>query len=126
MSRLEFTAKTKRLAFERSQGVCECALVPMLNRPNGCGTRLTDGRVRYEHIIPDNIAQDNSLENCAALSLGCWREKTDNYDRKVIAKSNHQRDRARGIKPKRSRPFLTNKNGPFKQKFGGTVVRRNP
>lgn len=26
-------------------------------------------------------------------------EKTDSYDRKVIAKSNHARDRARGIKP---------------------------
>lgn len=126
MSRLEFTAKTKRLAFERSGGVCECALILMLNRPNGYGVKLTDGRVRYEHIIPDNIAQDNSLENCAALSLGCWREKTDGYDRKVIAKSNHQRDRARGIKSRRGRSFATNRSGPFKQKMDGTVVRRNP
>jgi 5-methylcytosine-specific restriction enzyme A len=124
MNRLEFTAKTKRQAYDRSGGLCECALVPFLNRPSGCGTKLTEGRIRYEHIIPDNIAQDNSIDNCAALSLGCWREKTDVYDRKVIAKSNHVRDRARGIKPLRSRPIPGSKASGFKKKFSGEVVRR--
>lgn len=118
MSRLEFTAKTKRAAFERSGGICECAIVPMLNRPQGCGTRLTEGRIRYEHIVPAELTRDNSLENCAAMSLGCWREKTDSYDRKVIAKSNHQRDRARGVRKART---------PIRgwRKFDGTPVR-NP
>jgi len=124
MSRLEFTAKTKRAAFERSRGICECHLVAMLNRPHGCGQKLAEGRIRYEHIIPDNIRPDNSLDNCAVLSLGCWREKTDIYDRKVIAKSNHMRDRARGIKRRRGRPFPTNRDGPFKRKVTGEVVRR--
>jgi hypothetical protein len=125
MSRLEFTAKTKRAAYVRSGSICECHLVPMLNRPSGCGGKLAEGRVRYEHIVPAEMTRDNSLENCAALSLGCWREKTDHYDRKVIAKSNHARDRSRGIKTRRGRSsFQTNRDGPFKKKFDGSVVRR--
>lgn len=124
MSRLEFTAKTKRQAFERSSGICECRMVPMLNRPQGCGQKLSEGRIRYEHIIPDNIRPDNSLDNCAALSLGCWREKTDTYDRKIIAKSNHVRDKARGIKRKPGRSFATNRNSLFKRKMDGTIVKR--
>ncbi len=124
--RLEFSAKTKRAAFERSRGVCECHLVPMLNRPNGCGMKLTEGRVRYEHIVPAEMGGDNSLDNAAALSLGCWREKTDTYDRKVIAKSNHSRDRARGIgrRSKWSRPLPCGRDSGWKKKMDGTVVRR--
>lgn len=124
MSRLEFTARTKRQAYDRSNGICECGRVPMLNRPNGCGQKLTEGRIRYEHIIPAEMTRDNSLDNCAALTLGCWREKTDKYDRKVIAKSNHSRDRTRGIRRARSRPFPTNRDQPWKKKISGEVVRR--
>lgn len=77
-------------------------MVPWLNRPNGCGHALNDGAIYYEHIIPDNIRPDNSLENCAVLCKTCWREKTAKYDLPVIAKSNRTRDRAQGIKkPKR-------------------------
>jgi len=101
MSRLEFTAKTLREAWDRSRGTCECHLVPMLHRPKGCGQKLGEGNVFYEHITPDNIRPDNSLGNCAALSKTCWKEKTNSYDKPVIAKSNRVRDRARGIKVRR-------------------------
>ncbi len=97
MTRLEFKSATKRDAYKRSRGVCECARIPFLRRPKGCGIVLGTGNVFYEHIIPDNIQRDNSLDNCAVLCRTCWREKTSRYDAKVIAKSNHQRDRARGI-----------------------------
>ena len=123
--RSEFTSKTKRRAFARSNGVCECHLVPFLDRPDGCGVKLVDGRIRYEHINPVEISSDNSLENCAVLTLACWREKTDKYDLPIIAKSNRVRDRARGIKRKSGRSsFQTNRDGAFKKKLDGTVVRR--
>lgn len=98
MPRLEFAASTKRQAFARSGGVCECHIIPRLRRPLGCGAKLGVGNIFYEHIEPDNIRHDNSLDNCACLSKTCWREKTDTYDRKVIAKSNHVRDGAQGIR----------------------------
>lgn len=123
--RLEFTNKTKRQAFERSNGFCECARVPMLNRPLGCGMQLLDGRVRYEHVVPAELTRDNSLDNCAALTMACWREKTDTYDLPTIAKSNRVRDRARGIKTQRGRSsFATNRDGAFKKKMSGEVIRR--
>jgi hypothetical protein len=105
MTRLEFTARTMREAWDRSNGICECHRVPMLNRPQGCGQALGEGNTFYEHITPDNIKSDNSLGNCAALCKTCWREKTNTYDKPVIAKSNRQRDRARGIRVQPVRPL---------------------
>jgi hypothetical protein len=90
--RLEFTAPTKRAAFARSNGICECHLIPWLNRPNGCGVKLTAGNIFYEHLVQDAIRKDNSLSNCCCLVKTCWREKTDKIDRPTIAKSNHVRD----------------------------------
>ena len=101
--RLEFSPQIKRLAYQRSEGICECHLVPMLRRPKGCGQKLGVGNVFYEHIIPDKLKSDNSLDNCAALCKTCWKEKTSSYDLPTIAKSNRVRDRARGIKPTRGR-----------------------
>ena len=122
MARLEFTAATKRDAYDRSGGVCECHLIPWLNRPDGCGVRLRDGQMNYEHINPDNIRSDNSLDNCAMLSRTCWREKTDRYDRKVIAKSNHVRDRARGIKSRST--FRGSRNDTVKKTMRSESVVR--
>lgn len=123
VTRLEFTAPTKRDAYARSQGVCECYRVPWLNRPNGCGVKLGAGNTFYEHIIPDNIRPDNSLDNCACLSKTCWREKTDTYDLPSIAKSNRIQDRARGIRS--ASTFSTARTSPWRKKLNGEVVRRS-
>jgi hypothetical protein len=89
--RLEFTAATKRDAFARSDGICECHRIPWLNRPNGCGVALVAGAIFYEHLVQDAIRQDNSLSNCAVLSRTCWKEKTARIDLPTIAKSNRTR-----------------------------------
>jgi hypothetical protein len=125
VTRREFSPATKREAYARSRGLCECYRVPPLNRPNGCGVKLISGSIFYEHIVPDNIAQDSSLENCAVLTRTCWREKTDSYDRKIIAKSNHSRDRNRGIaRAFRSRPIIGTKRSGWKHYMAGEWVRR--
>lgn len=122
--RIEFTAQTKRDAFDRAAGICECHLIPWLRRPNGCGITLGIGNVFYEHINPDNIRPDNSLANCACLSRTCWREKTDRYDRKIIAKSNHVRDLARGIRQKPFRALPGGRDDTLKKTMRGEVVLR--
>ena len=123
--RQEFTPATKREAFERSRGICECHLIPWLNRPHGCGVKLISGSIFYEHIIPDNIAHDSSLENCAVLARTCWREKTDTYDRKIIAKANHTRDRDRGIsRTLKGRPLPGTKASGWKHYMDGGWARR--
>lgn len=110
-------------AFKRSNGFCECARVPMLDRPLGCGCALIYGRVFYEHIVPAALGGDNSLDNIAALTKACWRQKTDTYDLPTIAKSNRQRDAARGIRISRH-PMPFGRKSKFKKKISGEVITR--
>ena len=124
--RHEFTSETKRLAYTRSGGMCECALVPWLPTFGvGCGCALGPGNVFYEHIIPDNIGGDNSLGNCAVLTKTCWRAKTSGYDLPTIADANRQRDRARGIKPRSWRPMPGGRNSDIKIRIGKPPVWRD-
>lgn len=123
--RRNFSKATKREAFERSNGVCECRLVPMLPTfGEGCGAKLSPGNTFYEHITPDGINGSPTLENCAVLVKTCWRLKTDSYDLPVIAKSNRVSDLARGIR--NASEMRGSRNHPWqeKKKFNGQVVRR--
>lgn len=100
--RLEFTAATKREAFARSGGICECHRVPALmrilcNQP--CGARLCVGNTEYHHIVADALRPDNSLDNAATLTKTCHALVTDLHDKKVIAQAKRREDRQRGIRP---------------------------
>lgn len=123
--RLNFTDTTKRQAFARSGGICECHRVPELMRllrGQPCGVRLITGHIEYDHIIADAIRPDNSLENCAALTKTCHALKTPR-DRKVIAKSNHQRDRHLGIHSTRN-PLPGGRDDARKRTMSRGVVDR--
>jgi len=123
MSRLEFTAPTKRAAFRRSGGACEAHRVPMLPAPE-CKAALTPGNIFYEHIRPDALAGANDLDNCACLCKTHWRLKTISYDLPVIAKNNRQRDRARGIKPQNFRPLPGTKRSGIAIPLNGSPRNR--
>jgi hypothetical protein len=103
--RSEFKAETKREAFDRSRGVCECHRIPWLRRPKGCAVKLVAGAIFYEHIKTDFHSSDNSVENCAVLCRTCWREKTSEHDIPSIAKTKRVMDLARGIKQQFHRPL---------------------
>ena len=99
-SRLEFTGPTKRAAFKRSNGICECARVPFLMRildGNPCGVRLTVGNTEYHHILADFFRPDNSLENAAVLTKTCHALSTDYNEKREIARAKRREDRHRGI-----------------------------
>lgn len=122
--RREFSAAVKREAYDRADGICECHRIPWLKRPHGCGARLGPANTFYEHINPDNIKSDPTLANCAVLVRTCWREKTDTYDRPVIAKANHVRDMARNIKQNFYRPIVGSKRSGIALPFRGPPVDR--
>jgi len=116
--RHEFSPGTKREAYARSGGICECHRIPSLKRPGGCGVTLRDGHINYEHIDQDALGGDNGLDNCAVLARNCWREKTDTIDLPLIAKNNRVRDRARGIKPFQFRPMPGTRGSGIKIRMG--------
>jgi 5-methylcytosine-specific restriction enzyme A len=103
--RRNFSKQTKRQAFGRSGGVCECHRVWQLpTYRSGCGAKLTGGNIFYEHIAPDRLGGLNDLSNCAVLCKTCWQLKTVGYDRPKIDKARRQRDLARGIRARSKLP----------------------
>ncbi len=121
--RNEFSRETKRAAYERSGGICECHRIPHVFRA-ACGCPVGPGNLFYEHIDPDAICGRNDLDNCAVLTKTCWRIKTDHYDRPVIAKSNRVRDRYIGARSPSWRPMPGGRATNIKIKVGGGVVDR--
>lgn len=122
--RLEFTAQTKRDAYTRSGGICECHLIPFLNRPNGCGVRLIAGSFFYEHINPDAIRKDNSLSNAAVLTKTCFSEKRDRYDLPIIAKSNRVHTKHIGAVAAPVQVIVGSRASGWKNRMRGGWVRR--
>lgn len=120
--RNEFTNDTKRQAFERSGGVCECHLIPHVFPSGGCGCQLGPGNTFYEHVDPSRISGRNDLSNCATLTRTCWKLKTASYDLPVIARVRKREDRHRGIKRAPSLPG--NRSDPRRKKINGQVVDR--
>lgn len=113
-TRRNFSKETRRLAYKRSNGICECHLlakrkIPGFDDIEGCGVKLGPGNTFYEHIQCDQLSGMNDLSNCATLVRTCWRKKTDTYDLPTIAKSNRVRDLARGIRNHQFRPMAGTK-----------------
>ena len=104
MTRREFPAKTKLAAFTRCGGYCE---------GEGCGAKLTVGKVVYDHRVPDQMGGEPTLENCQVLCAACNKPKTAK-DAGDIAKAKRLERRRLGIRKPRS----------FKswRRFSGAIV----
>ena len=90
MPRREFSVAVKNAAWERCKGLCEC-----------CATPFNGRRPQYDHVKPDGLAGEPTLENCAVLCRICHEYKTHKEDRPVMAKADRQKKAEAGIKPKR-------------------------
>lgn len=127
-NRLEFTARTKREAYARSNGICECHLlvdVPGIVR-GGCGTPLTPlTGIYYEHINQAFVHDDNSLGNCAVLTRTCWTIKTRFADLPTVARVKQRIDRNIGIRRTSASPFPGSKRDRYRKKMNGQVERRD-
>lgn len=111
--RKEFPAKVKVAAYERSRGHCERCTAP-----------LRVGRFAYDHVLPDALGGEPTLENCEVLCSACHDEKTHTGDVPRIAKMKRQRASHIGAKTRRGRPMPGSKASPWKQKLDGTWVKR--
>lgn len=108
--RREFSTKTKAAAWERSQGLCE-------HVSNGirCGLPLHHGKYTYDHILPDWLGGEPTLENCQVLGRCCCDKPKTAADQGRIAKTKRQRNAHAGIRKPRSILGW--------RRFDGTIVR---
>jgi 5-methylcytosine-specific restriction protein A len=111
-TRREFSAKVRRDAAKRAGGVCE-----------GCGFWLRPGTYHYDHIVPDGLGGEPTLENCAVLCSHCHKIKTARRDNPIMQKADRQRKMAENRKVSRS-PLPFGRGSPLKKKMDGSVVRR--
>lgn len=92
MTRHEFHRSVMLEAWKRCGGRCE-----------KCTAKLMPGRYQYDHIVPDALGGEPTLDNCQVLCSACHGEKTAKRDVPAVAKSNRVRAKHLGIvRPKRS------------------------
>ena len=111
--RREFSAKVCAAAFQRADGRCE-------GQRNGerCSVRLTVGKYRYDHILPDWLGGEPTLDNCQVICMACDGAKTP-ADQSRIAKTKRQHAAHIGAKPK-GRGWQSK----FRKRMDGSVVLR--
>jgi 5-methylcytosine-specific restriction protein A len=88
MSRREFPASVRRAAYKRCNGVCEV-----------CGSVLMVGKFEFDHIIPDGLGGEPTLDNCRVACSACHAVKTHTEDRPRMAKADRQRAKHLGLHP---------------------------
>lgn len=116
--RTEFPRKVKAAAFKRccKDGIPYC---------ENCGIVLTAGNVVYEHMTPDGLGGEPTLENCKVFCLKvCATRKTFEDDNPIMQKADRSLKKSFGIATRKGRPMPGTKASGWKRKFDGTVVRR--
>ncbi len=91
MTRREFSKEVRRAAVKRAAGFCEGKL------PNGCRCKwpLSLGKWAIDHVNPDGLTGEPTLENASVLCVACHLEKTRD-DVKRIAEAKRRQDRHLG------------------------------
>jgi|SRR5215472_2121216 len=122
--RREFSAATRRAAWERANGQCEAYLAMGDGWPEiRCTAPLDVGNFHYDHIDPDWFSKDNELDNCAVTCRRCHELKTKK-DKRDIAKSKRIQDKLIKARKPRGRPMPGTKRSGLRKRMDGTVERR--
>ena len=93
MARKEFPAEVRKQAWKRCAGKCE-----------KCTAKLFPGKFEYDHIRPDGLGGEPTLENCQVLCSSCHLPKTVEEDRPIMQKADNIRAKHFGF-AKVKRPF---------------------
>lgn len=90
-TRREFPQSVRKAAFARC---CRQCLVPgVTNRPGipqceNCGNELHSGNIEYEHLVPDGLGGEPTLDNCGVwCRKPCSSAKTAEIDIPTMAKA---------------------------------------
>jgi hypothetical protein len=92
--RQEFPQKVRKAAFAR----CCVNAVPHCE---GCAAPLRSGGIIYEHVTPDGLGGEPTLENCKVHCRVCADVKTHTEDNPRMAKADRALKKAFGLQPTR-------------------------
>jgi 5-methylcytosine-specific restriction protein A len=112
MTRREFSRRIKLKAWDRCGGKCE-----------SCKVKLVVGKYAYDHVLPDALQGEPTLENCEVICTVCHGAKTPD-DVRRIRKADRQRAGHVGAKRPPKGVIPGSKASGWKKKMDGTVVRR--
>lgn len=83
---------------------------------------MQTARFHYDHVLPDALGGEPTLENCAVLCRACHDEKTHKSDVPRISKMKRQRVRNLGAKTT-ARPIPGSKASGIRRRMNGTVEK---
>jgi hypothetical protein len=103
---------------------CRNGTKPGIPQCESCSLEL-NGRTGtiYEHLQPDGLDGDNTLENCGVWCKTCADIKTHTVDNPTMAKADRVFKKQHGL-TKSKRPMPGSKASGLKKRMDGSVVRR--
>jgi len=98
IKRREFPLSVRKLAFKR------CCGKDGKPRCENCGNILRPGNIEYEHLVPDGLGGEPTLENCGVwCRVPCSKNKTFGQDNPRMVKADRVLRKSYGLMPKRKR-----------------------
>lgn len=119
LARTEFPQSIRKAAFARS---CKPDGQPKCEAP-GCGRMIRAGHLRFEHVQPDGLGGEPTIENCKVYCDVCADRKTFTEDNPRMAKADRVLKATFGMK-RRGRPMPGSRASGIKRKMNGEVVHR--
>ena len=119
--RREFSQKVRKLAFARC---CKNGTKAGIPQCENCGNVLRAGNIEYEHLDPDGLGGEPTLENCGVwCAVPCSSKKTRTEDNPRMAKADRILKKNFGLEAK-GRPMPGSKASGIRKRMNGTVERR--
>lgn len=116
--RQEFPLSVRKAAFARCcrNGMPHC---------ENCGQFIRAGHMRYEHLQPDGLGGEPTLENCGAWCDVCARAK-DKIDNPMMAKADRVTRKTYGLTPARQKINSPGFRKAAPQRSASRPIERHP
>ena len=98
-TRREFSQAVRKQAFARC---CRNGTKPGIPQCEHCGNVLRAGNIEYEHLDPDGLGGEPTLENCGVwCAKPCSSRKTSDEDNPRMAKADRVLKKTYSLQPRR-------------------------
>ena len=123
--RREFPQSVRKIAFRRA---CKPDGVPKCECPTHIGPRMIRaGHLRYEHLQPDGLAGEPTIENCGVWCDVCSLAK-DKTDKATMSKADRVVKKTFGLMPTKRQKIASRgfRKAPPQHSATRPIERRSP